>query len=483
MEGSPSSYDFAMQPVITPAESSRLDKVSAEPVTTLMERAGFAVAVAASDMGIGYGDRATVLAGRGNNGGDGYVAAKHLARRGVQVTVQSLGFPAGDFSPARSAAAEAARSGVTIESLGAPGETDLIVDALFGIGFHGALPDEVVPWTELDAPVLAVDIPSGIDAASGETDGTAFSAQMTVTFQALKTGHFLGEGPDRVGELRVVDIGLGDPRAEFLLCEADDAPLPVRDRTAHKWSAGSVAVVGGSPGITGAAMLASRAALNVGAGAATIVCSASLVPVYASLDPGVMAAGVGNGYWFRPEDVDGVLEVADRYDVIVVGPGLGPVKTTFVEGVLEGWPGPLVLDADGLNALDGLAALASRAGQTVITPHGGEFARLTGEKATYGAAERVADTTGAIVLLKGGPTFVTTGIETWAVTSGGPELATIGSGDVLAGMLGAFMAAGLPVDVAARSAAYHHGLAGARLSRRRAVTATELVDEVGRLED
>ena len=108
---------------------------------------------------------------------------------------------------------------------------------------------------------------------------------------------------------------------------------------------------------------------------------------------------------------------------------------------------------------------------------------MTGEVATYGAAERLADKTGAIVLLKGGPTFVATGIETWAVTSGGPELATIGTGDVLAGMLGAFIAAGLPEDVAARSAAYHHGLAGARLSERRGVTATELVDEVGRLDD
>jgi ADP-dependent NAD(P)H-hydrate dehydratase / NAD(P)H-hydrate epimerase len=303
---------------------------------------------------------------------------------------------------------------------------------------------------------------------------------VTVTFQAAKTGHFLGQGPDRSGEVHVVDIGLGDPTAEFWLCEEGDAPLPGRDRRAHKWSAGSVAVVGGSPGITGAAMLATRSALNAGAGAATIVCAASLVPVYASLDPGVMAAGVGNSYWFRARDVDGVLEAVDRYDVLVVGPGLGPVDREFVEGVLAGWDGPLVLDADGLNALDGVTALATRSAPTVITPHAGEFSRLTGEQATYAAAEQVADKTGAIVLLKGGPTFVTDGFETWAVTTGGPELATIGTGDVLAGMVGAYIGAGLTEPAAARSAAYHHGLAGARLAQRRTVTASELVDEIGR---
>jgi ADP-dependent NAD(P)H-hydrate dehydratase / NAD(P)H-hydrate epimerase len=469
-----------MKPVITPAESSRLDKISKEPVETLMERAGFAVATAAADMGVGYGDRVTVLTGQGNNGGDGYVAAKYLARRGARVSVQSLGFPKGEFSAARKAATAAVDAGVVVDSMGDPVDTDLVIDAVFGVAFHGLLPAEVVPWTKLDVPVLAVDLPSGVDAASGEVDGAAFTADVTVTFQAAKTGHFLGQGPDRSGEVHVVDIGLGDPTAEFWLCEAGDAPLPGRDRRAHKWSAGSVAVVGGSPGITGAAMLATRSALNAGAGAATIVCAASLVPVYASLDPGVMAAGVGNSYWFRARDVDGVLEAVDRYDVLVVGPGLGPVDREFVEGVLAGWDGPLVLDADGLNALDGVTALATRSAPTVITPHAGEFSRLTGEQATYAAAEQVADKTGAIVLLKGGPTFVTDGFETWAVTTGGPELATIGTGDVLAGMVGAYIGAGLTEPAAARSAAYHHGLAGARLAQRRTVTASELVDEIGR---
>jgi NAD(P)H-hydrate epimerase len=469
-----------MQPVITPAESARLDKAAEDSIETLMERAGFAVAVAAADMGAGYGDVVTVLAGQGNNGGDGYVAAKHLAKRGAHVTVQSLGFPKGDFSPARQAATAAVEAGVKVENLGDPVSTDLIIDAVFGVGFRGELPVEVIPWTRVDAPVLAVDVPSGIDAATGEVNGPSFLADLTVTFQAAKTGHFLRSGPDRSGELRVVDIGLGVPHAEFLLTEAADAPVPIRDRRAHKWSTGAVAVVGGSPGITGAAMLATRAALNAGVGAATIVCAASLVPIYASLDPGVMAAGVGNSHRFRARDLDGVLEVVERYDVLVVGPGLGPVEPAFVEGLLDRWPGVLVLDADGINALDSLAPLAARDAPTVITPHAGEFGRLTGQDATYAAAEQVADKTGAVVLLKGTPTFIADGEDIWAVTTGGPELATIGTGDVLAGMVGAFAASGLSAEEAARSAAYHHGLAGSRLAERHTVTANELAEEIGR---
>jgi hydroxyethylthiazole kinase-like uncharacterized protein yjeF len=142
-----------------------------------------------------------------------------------------------------------------------------------------------------------------------------------------------------------------------------------------------------------------------------------------------------------------------------------------------------VLDADGINALAGVSALATRTAPTVITPHAGEFSRLTGEQATYSAAEQVAEKTGAVVLLKGSPTFVTDGDTTWAVTTGGPELATIGTGDVLAGMAGAYIGAGLSPADGARSAAFHHGAAGARLANRRTVTASELVDEIGRDSD
>ena len=270
-----------MQPVITPAESSRLDAVSADPVEVLMDRAGLGVALAAAEMGGGYGSRVTVLAGTGNNGGDGYVTARYLTRRGAAVTVEALGLPRDASSAAGLAAAAAKAAGVRIVPLGEPTPCDLLVDALFGAGFRGELASDVALWTDLDTPTLSVDVPSGLHAGSGLVEGAAFTADRTVTFQALKTGHLLGEGPDRSGRITVVDIGLIGIRPELLLCEGEDAPVPRRGRDAHKWSAGSVVVVGGSPGITGAAMLTATAALHGGAGAATIACPGGLQRLYA----------------------------------------------------------------------------------------------------------------------------------------------------------------------------------------------------------
>ncbi len=467
-----------MKPVITPEEAARLDAESVVPVDILMDRAGFGVARAAAEMGIGYGSNVVVLAGRGNNGGDGYVAARYLARRGAQVTVRSVGFPKGDFSPARRAATAAVRSGVVVEPLGRPDRHwDLVIDAVFGTGFHGVLPEALHPWTELPVPVLAVDVPSGLDAATGEVAGPVFTAARTVTFHALKTGQLLGEGPDRCGRIDVVDIGLAGERPEFLVAEEVDAPRPVRPRTAHKWSAGSVLVVGGAPGTTGAAVLAADGALHAGAGAVGIACAEDLQPLYAAMRPGLLTVAAGEGSRFGG-DASGILAHVDRYDSLVVGPGLGPVPETFVVELLRRWSGPVVLDADGINALSSPGVLLERDGPIVITPHAGEFERFAGRPASYRAALELVAATGAVVLLKGNPTFVL-GRRRWAITSGGPELATIGTGDVLAGMIGAFAAAGSPIEEAARSAAYHHGVAGRRLATRRVVTAEELAREVG----
>lgn len=468
-----------MRPIITPAESSRLDMASAEPVEVLMERAGLGVALAAVEMGVGYGSRVTILTGRGNNGGDGYVAARYLARRGAAVTVRSIGFPKGEYSPARKAAHGAVSAGVRVESLGSPSGADLIIDAIFGSGFRGALPENIAPWTRVDAPVLAVDVPSGLDATTGTIAAEAFTAERTVTFHALKTGQVLGEGPDRCGEITLVDIGLSGERPELRLCEECDAPRPARARRTHKWSAGSVLVVGGSPGLTGAAMLTARAALHAGAGAAAIAAPGALQPIYAGLSAGVMSFAVGDGSRFVEADCDRVLERAGRYDVMVLGPGLGAVPEGFVRRLLAGWDGPLVLDADGLNALSGVETLVTRSAPTVLTPHGGELQRLTDSEPSYGSAVTVGAETGSIVLLKGSPTFIV-GTDRWLVTTGGSELATIGTGDVLSGMIAAFWAGGIDAEIAARSGAFWHGVAGKRLAARQMVTADELVVEVGR---
>jgi hydroxyethylthiazole kinase-like uncharacterized protein yjeF len=463
-----------MRPVITPAESARLDAASDTPVAVLMERAGLAVAIAAARMGAGYGARVIVLAGPGNNGGDGYVAARLLRERGVDVAVRCLGYPKGDSGPNRRHAIAAARSGVPMEPLGETEACDLLVDALFGAGFSGALPDVVVPWTEHDRPVLAVDLPSGLDGTTGTAEGPAFGAARTVTFQALKTGHLIGRGPELSGEVEVVDIGLGNPRPEWMECEDADASVPPRPRDAHKWSAGSVAVVGGSPGILGAAVIAARASLEFGASAVRLLLPRDLQAQAAAMDPGLLTGVSGDD----GPDADTVLTEADRFDVMALGPGLGTGAEDLVAAILQRWDRPLVLDADGVTTTT-VDALAARAAPTILTPHGGEFERLTGNAATPAAAALLAEKTGTVVLLKGAPTFVM-GADRWAVTSGGPELATIGAGDVLTGMVAALVARGMDPEAAARTAAHRHGRAGAALAPVTSVTATGLVAEIGR---
>jgi NAD(P)H-hydrate epimerase len=326
--------------------------------------------------------------------------------------------------------------------------------------------------------VLAIDLPSGLSGADGSVTGPAFTARRSVTFHALKVGHLFGEGPDRCGEVEVVDIGLRGGEPELRLCEEADAPTPARDRTAHKWSAGSVLVVGGSPGISGAAALAGRAALHFGAGYVRLACPGALQPALAAADPSLTSVAIGSGQRFGTTSAPAVLAAGERFDVMALGPGLGPGREGFVQALLEQWDRPMVLDADAIAAA-GVEALAARKHPTVITPHAGEFRRLTGEDAGYKRAFALAGHTGAVVLLKGNPTVVC-GRERWVVASGGPELATLGSGDVLTGMVAALMARGLDAETAARSAAFRHGRAAADLAAAQTVTAADLAGHVGR---
>lgn len=468
-----------MRPVLTPAESARLDVEASGRIDDLMDRAGYAVALAAARMGVGYGDRVAVLAGKGNNGGDGYVAARYLRRRGATVRVHALGSPQAG-SPAERALRAALADGVAVLPWTAsPGPADLVIDALFGVGFQGVLPVEVEPWLDHPAPVLAVDVPSGLDAGTGSVSGKSFSAARSLTFHSLKPGHILGEGPERCGEVSVADIGLHGGEPALMIAEADDCPRPERPRTTHKWSAGSVVVVGGSPGMTGAPLLTALAALAAGAGAVTIMCPAKLQPIYAAQAPGLLTRGIGKEARFGTTDVDEVLAAAGRFDVMVVGPGLGVDVGGFATQLVLRWPGRLLVDADGLNDLDGTGAISARQSPAILTPHAGEFGRLTGKAAGYEVAAELAATIHKVVLLKGNPTFVM-GTERWVVRTGGPELATIGTGDVLSGFIAALWARGLEAEQAARSGAYWHGTAGAELARSGTVTALDLVPAVAR---
>jgi hydroxyethylthiazole kinase-like uncharacterized protein yjeF len=456
-----------VRPVILPSEAARLDQDSTVPIDVLMERAGRAVALAAVGMGARYGATVTVLAGPGNNGGDGYVAARLLRERGAGVEVLSLAEPGTE--PARNARSQALAAGVPISAFVSPHPADLVIDALFGGGFRSGIPSPVSEWIDTAASVLAVDVPTGLDPASGVIAEKAFRADRTVTFHALKVGHVIGSGPDVCGVVTVADIGLVGGEAELFLTDEVDAPRPTRSRTSHKWSAGSVLIVGGSPGMTGAAVMAGKAALGFGAGAVGLAVPAEAAAVAAAAAPELLHYSID--------------DLPTRYDVLVIGPGLGTERVDLVAKTLSMWEGPMVLDADALAAIAADRVIGDPAPgvgiRTVLTPHAGEFKRLAGRSPSYSEARKLANRIGATVLLKGNPTFVTDGGVPWVIDTGGPELATIGTGDVLAGMTAALLAGGHDPVTAARAAAYWHGRAGAELARRRVVTARRLIEEIG----
>ncbi|MCI0544490.1 MAG: NAD(P)H-hydrate dehydratase [Actinobacteria bacterium] len=453
-----------MRPVLTATEYRRVESSHPEDLGEAMERAGRAVALAAARHGAGYGSKVVVLAGPGNNGGDGYVAARLLRRRGVAVEVHTLGDPRTDL--AREAAARARREGVRIEPMSGPVTADLVIDAVFGGGARAGLPPEALRWTETPAPVIAVDFPSGLDPDTGEAGEAVFSAVETITFGTLKTGHVCGSGPDHCGTLTVAGVGIDGGEPSMYVAEESDAPRPRRPRAAHKWSAGSVLVVSGSPGMVGAGVLAARAALSFGAGSVYFAsASPEQVQLLASEIPALTLA-----------DAEASL---DRFDVVVAGPGLGAHDVSPVIP-LVGKAQRVVLDAGGLVA-EMTDAAAQGGGEVIVTPHAAEFRRMAGVGGGKFSTRSYARRKGLILVHKGNPTLVTDGGPPILITTGTPDLATIGTGDVLTGMIAALWARGLDAMGAAVSATYWHGVAGADLAAERSVTADLLADRVGSL--
>jgi hydroxyethylthiazole kinase-like uncharacterized protein yjeF len=448
-------------PVVTPEEMGRVDRQAPDPVEVLVDRAGAAVAREARRMlGGCYGRRVIVVAGKGNNGADGRAAARRLAAAGARVGVLDVS----KLAP------------------GAPlPAADLIIDAAYGTGLGR-------PFQPPDAgstPVLAVDIPSGVSGLTGEIaeGGDALGAEVTVTFAAYKPGLLLGAGAQKAGRVRLADIGLeAGVEAEartWLIEDADvDARLPRRPREAHKWQT-ALAVVAGSPGMIGAPWLVSHTALRGGAGYVRLGIP-GVDPV--TLPPGeLVSAPLPTTGW----DV-AVLDGLERFKALVMGPGLGPVVAaggSEVARVLEGAPVPVVLDADGINAIGSLARLsevaARRSEAMVITPHEGEFTRLTGAPPGADRIESVrhaAARSGVIVLLKGSTTVVAHPDGRVLLTSSGSSrLATAGSGDALSGLVGAFLARGMEVFEAAALAAHVHGRAAGR-GRAEGLVASDLAD-------
>ena len=444
-----------MIPVLTPEEMRAVDRAAPETEEVLVERAGSAVARAALSMlGGAYGRRVVVVAGKGNNGADGRVAAERLRRRGIRVQVIDAGEQPERLPP-----------------------SDLVIDAAYGTGFRG---DYTAP-DPAGAPVLAVDIPSGIDGLTGEAQPGAVRATATITFAALKTGLLLGAGFEHAGRVRVADIGLDVSRSTIGVVEASDVAgwLPERERNSHKWKS-ALWMIAGSPGMTGAADMAARAAMRAGAG--TVRLGIPGVPPNPRF-PEVV------GRWLPEEgwDTDVVAGDLDRMKALVMGPGLGRSDATAaaVRRLVKEAKVPVVLDADALFALGSLddpaRFLRHRPGPTVLTPHDGEFSRLTGcppGPRRISAVRHLAFTTGATVLLKGSTTIVADPAgDVLLTTAGDSRLATAGSGDVLAGVIGAFLAQGLDAAQAAAAGAFVHGTA-AGLGWRRGLVAGDLLDLV-----
>ena len=441
-----------MIPVVTPEEMGAIDAAAPEPVEVLIGRAGGAVARAAVRMlGGTYGRRVVVVAGKGNNGNDGRDAARRLRRRGVRVTVvDAAGRPA-TLPPA-----------------------DLVIDAAFGTGFRG---EWSAPAT--DAPVLAVDIPSGVDGLTGAVGGQPMAAVRTVTFAALKLGLLLPPGAAYAGEVEVADIGLDVSSVRTQVLEAADvaAVLPSRGASGHKWQA-AVRVVAGSPGMTGAAHLTAAAAFRAGAGYVTL--SGPGVDDDPATPTEVVRRPLPSEGW-----ADAVLADADRYGALAVGPGLGTAAGTVAEvrALVAGWPGPIVVDGDALTALGATAAevTADRPVPAVLTPHEGEFARLTGAPPgpdRIAGVRAVAAATGAVVLLKGPTTIVADPDGAVLVsTTGDARLATAGTGDVLTGVVAGLLAGGVSPRPAAAAAAFLHGRAGA-VGWRYGLVASDLLDRL-----
>jgi NAD(P)H-hydrate epimerase len=452
-----------MKPILTAEEYRRVDQAYTGDMDQAMDRAGFAVAVSAARLGAGYGRRVVVLAGPGNNGGDGYVAARYLKRRGAAVEIHSLSEPRA--KEAIRAAGLARELGVAVRPLGAVTEADLVIDALFGGGARGGMSHEVLAWMDTPAPVLAVDYPTGLDPSTGAIEERAFRAVETVTFGTLKTGHVRGEGPEHCGGVTVVDLGIEGGEPSMWLAEESDAPRPARHRRTHKWSAGAVLVAGGSTGMVGAAVLAARSALHYGAGSVAV--SSPRGDLVTAAAPELLTMAF--------EEAEARL---DRFDVVIAGPGLAEEDRESVIPII-GKAQRVLLDAGGLDPI--MVDTATDGGaDVVVTPHAAEFQRVTGIGGGAFSVRAYAGKKGVVVLLKGNPTLISDGSEPVLVRTGGPELASIGTGDVLSGMVGALWARGLEPRTAAISGAYWHGVAGANLASSTTLTADALARHVGR---
>ncbi len=468
-----------------------MDRIAIEnhdvPGYTLMERAGEAAADEICDR-FPDAEHWLIVCGVGNNAGDGYVVARLADEYGIGVTVVSLADPAVLKGDAATAYADFVADGGEVERWAGDldVDADLVVDAIFGSGLSRDLDGDYAKAVECinwyPAPVVALDIPSGLDGDTGEVRGAAVTANLTTTFVGLKTGLFLAAGAERCGEvtLSTLDIPpewVADVRPVYR--GLDDVSLllalPERRRAAHKGQFGHVLVVGGGPGMPGASLICGAAALRAGAGRVTVATHPSHAAVIAATRPELMTHAIVDG--------DDLAEPLDRADVVAFGPGLG--RSAWAESVYEmvaASDKPSVWDADALNWL------AERPGSKpgrVVTPHPGEAARLLDrsidavQQDRDGAVAELVDRYGGVAVLKGRGTLVSDGNDVpYFCTNGNPGMASPGIGDALTGIIAALLAQGIPAPDAAATGVEVHARAGdiAAGPGERGLLASDLVD-------
>ena len=487
------------------------------PGLILMENAGRAfVDELCARFGNLEGKRAVVVCGKGNNGGDGLVIARHLANRGCDVRVVLLARRSELSGDARSnlesvlGMSRLARAHLRIrevrnaKALSATGPADIVVDAIFGTGFTGevrGIAKDAIAWINAqDGFVASVDVPSGVDASTGIVGNVAVRARLTVTMSLAKIGHYVGAGCDLSGEVRVVDISIPPQlhrasRDQTYRVSSEDvrASLPRRARTVHKYSAGKVLVLAGSKAFTGAPVMTARSALRAGAGAVVAAFPASIHAIVARRLTEVLMAPMAETPTgsLGAAALDALREKARWADCVALGPGLSRDKETLavVRELLSELECPAVVDADALFALCGHTSLIrTRKADTILTPHTGEFSALTGLSSQEAELHRVsvartaARRLGAIVVLKGAPSVIADKRgEVYLNSTGNPGMATIGSGDVLTGLIAGILAQGMSCLSAAWAGVYLHGLAGdiaaARLGER-SVLAGDIEDSI-----
>jgi NAD(P)H-hydrate epimerase len=448
------------------------------PSLQLMETAGRAVAEAAAE--VARSSSAAVVCGKGNNGGDGLVAARLLREMGFEVEALLLA-PGDQLSDDARANLDRFHEARPVEPDGIGSAIDgagVVVDAIFGTGFAGTPRDPaasaVDAMNEADAPVVATDVASGVNASTGEVEGRAVAADITVTFHAPKLGHWIAPGKEHTGELRVAPIGIPDGAPTDTKGGLIDPRVlelaPRRAAGSTKFTSGQVVIVGGSRGLTGAVCLAAMGAVRAGAGYATVAVPADLEPIFEAKLTEVMSIGCASRDGrLRPAASEQILAATERAACVVLGSGMGREQGTqrLAQELTERVEAPLVIDADGLNAHAGrLERLAERRAPFVLTPHAGEMGRLLDRDSHEIDAKRAesareaARGSGGIVLLKGDDSLVTDGERLAVNRISSPQLATAGTGDVLSGMIAALIARGMEPFAATCAAVVAHSRAG-----------------------